>query len=73
MKRSNHRDYWYWPQCDVDGCEGVSSANGIYWRPGYWCLCSEHHEAARAGAEMPKMKARAVKREKSRDASGCLK
>ena len=67
MKRKNHHDYWYWPQCDVDKCEGVSGCNGIYYRPGYWCLCSKHSTEAREGAPKPKMKARAIRREKSRD------
>lgn len=66
-KREDHTDYWYWPQCDVQGCEGVSACNGMYWRPGYWCLCSQHSDAARAGGEKPKMKRRSVTRENRRN------
>ena len=62
--------YWYWPQCDVDGCLGVSGCNGMYWRPGYWCLCSKHSDLARGGAERPPMKQSSIDREASRLADG---
>lgn len=60
--------YWYWPQCDVEGCEGVSCAGGVYWNDtGRWSTCREHSEMARNGEPQPKMKDEAIKREASRD------
>ena len=64
--------YGYWPQCDVDGCKGVSCDNGSYWRPGYWCLCPIHSQMAREGKPKPKMWDWAVRREDSRLPDGTL-
>jgi len=60
--------YWYWPQCDVDECEGVSCNNGTYWREtGYWCLCSKHSAMGREGLPQPKMKDSSIENESKRD------
>lgn len=60
--------YWYWPQCDVEGCEGVSGYNGMGWREtGYWCLCSKHSQEFRDGKPQPKMKQSSIDKEQSRD------
>lgn len=60
--------YWYWPQCDVDGCEGVSGYNGMGWREtGYWCLCSKHADAFRKGEPQPQMRQSSIDKEATRD------
>ena len=60
--------YSYWPQCDVDGCEGVSCSAGGCWNDtGYWIVCPEHSKQWREGKPQPQMKQRAIKRELSRD------
>lgn len=65
--------YWYWPQCDVKGCKGVSGCNGMYWREtGYWCLCDKHSAMGRAGEPQPEMKARSVRKEATRLPNGYL-
>lgn len=64
--------YWYWPQCDVEGCEGVSCNNGNHWGKEYWCLCAEHSKDKREGKPQPIMKQSAIDRENSRDENGCL-
>ena len=59
--------------CDVEGCAGWVVAQGGMWvETGYWCLCDKHSGASRRGQVQPKMKARAIKREASRDENGCL-
>ena len=66
--------YWYWPQCDVDGCEGVSCNGGGCWREtGYWSVCSKHSDMWRRGAPQPQMKQSAIDKEATRDPiTGCL-
>lgn len=72
-EEKEHDPYWYWPQCDVDGCEGVSGYNGMGWREtGYWCLCSKHANDFRAGKPQPKMKDSAIAKEKTRLPDGTL-
>lgn len=60
--------YWYWPQCDVDGCEGVSCNGGGCWREtGYWSVCQSHSADFRKGLPQPKMRESAIEREASRN------
>ncbi len=71
---SKEDPYWYWPQCDVKGCEGVSCNGGGCWRDtGYWTVCSEHSQMHRENKSQPQMKLSAIKREKARDKDGYLK
>jgi len=61
-----YEPYFGW--CDVDGCKNEGAAGGSYWREtGYWTLCHKHCQDARDGKPQPKMKTKAIKREKSRD------
>ena len=63
-----HDPYWYWPQCDVSGCKGVSSSGGLHWREtGYWSICTKHGDMCRAGKPQPKMRKSTIDREVSRD------
>lgn len=65
--------YWFWPQCDVDGCTGVSSNGGGCWREtGYWSVCFKHSQGFRNGIPQPKMKQTAILRERSRGKDGIL-
>lgn len=60
--------YWYWPQCDVEGCEGVSCNGGGCWREtGYWSVCSKHSNEFREGKPQPQMKQSAIDKEATRD------
>jgi len=69
----NKDPYSYWPQCDVQGCKGVSSSGGSHWRDtGYWSICSKHGDECRKRKPQPKMKDAAIKREKSRLPDGRL-
>ena len=73
LKAEQDDPYSYWPQCDVEGCEGVTCSQGRCWREsGYWCVCSKHSQAYRDGKPQPKMKQSAIDKEASRDESGCL-
>lgn len=61
-----YEPYFGW--CDVHGCKNEGASGGSYWREtGYWTLCYKHCDVARKGEAQPKMKAKAIKREKSRD------
>lgn len=66
--------YWYWPQCDVDGCDGVSCNGGGCWREtGYWSVCPKHSAEFREGKPQPKMRQSAINKEATRDkVTGCL-
>lgn len=67
-KQRENDPYWYWPQCDVDECDGVSCNGGGCWREtGYWSVCSEHSDAFRKGKPQPKMKQSSIEREALRD------
>ncbi len=60
--------YWYWPQCDVKGCKGVSCSGGNAWREtGYWSVCTIHADQYRKRDPQPKMKKKAIKKEATRD------
>lgn len=60
-------------ECDVEGCKRVPSSGGGHWREtGYWEICYEHGNDARAGKPQPKMKQAAIDRENSRDEKGHL-
>jgi len=60
--------YWYWPQCDVSGCKGVSSSGGVHWKEtGYWSICPKHADMCRAGEPQPKMRKSAIDENASRD------
>lgn len=63
-----YNPYWYWPQCDVEGCEGVSCNGGGCWREtGYWQVCPEHSKMFREGKPQPKMKQSSIDKEATRD------
>ncbi len=65
--------YSYYPQCNVDGCDGVSCNGGGCWREtGYWSVCPEHSQMYRDGETQPKMKQSAIDKENSRDENGYL-
>lgn len=65
--------YGYFPQCDVEGCKGVSCSGGECWNEtGYWCVCPKHSQEFRDGKPQPKMKQSAIDRENSRDENGYL-
>lgn len=65
--------YWYWPQCDVEDCVGVSCSGGIAWNnTGYWSVCPKHSQDYRDGKPQPQMKQSAINREASRDKDGRL-
>lgn len=65
--------YNCFPQCDVEGCLGVSANGGGCWREtGYWNTCSEHSKMCREGKPQPTMKAAALQREAGRDENGFL-
>lgn len=73
MKNKENNPYWYWPQCDVKYCKGVSCSGGVYWKEtGYWSICTEHAAMARRGEPQPQMRKSAIKREASRDERGWL-
>ena len=60
--------YWYWPQCDVNRCKGVSSSGGVHWKEtGYWSICDKHSAMCRAGKPQPKMRKSAIDENASRD------
>jgi hypothetical protein len=61
-----YEPYFGW--CDVSRCNNEGCSGGIAWKEsGYWTVCTEHSRAHREGKPQPKMKASAIKREKSRD------
>lgn len=65
-KINGYEPYMGW--CDVRGCKDEACCGGSYWREtGYWSLCYKHADDARDGKPQPKMKAEAVKKEKTRD------
>lgn len=71
-KRDND-PYWYWPQCDVEGCEQVSCCGGMCWSDtGYWSVCSKHSQMHRNGEPQPKMKDASIEKEKTRLPDGTL-
>lgn len=73
QKEAGLDPYWYWPQCDVDGCEQVSCCGGTCWREtGYWNVCPDHSKMHRSGSQQPKMKDAAIEKEKTRLADGTL-
>jgi hypothetical protein len=58
--------------CDVEGCMDWTVAQGSMWaETGYWCLCRKHAQASKTEPQ-PKMKQRAIDREKSRRSDGRL-
>lgn len=68
QKENNIDPYWYFPQCDVEGCESVSSDGGGCWREtGYWSVCPEHSRMWREGKPQPQMKQSAIDKEATRD------
>ena len=65
--------YPYWGMCDVYGCHNENCNGGGCWKEtGYWQVCSEHSRMFRGGKPQPRMKPNAIKREKLRQADGCL-
>lgn len=73
QEEEENNPYWYWPQCDVEGCEGVSCRGGGVWEEtGYWSVCSEHSQDFRDFKPQPKMKQASIDREATRDEDGCL-
>ena len=63
----------YWGICDVKKCMNEVCSQGICWaKTGYWCVCPIHSRRYRDGKRQPKMKQRAIRREKGRDANGYL-
>ena len=73
LKKIMDDPYWYWPQCDVAWCKGVSCSGGNAWREtGYWSVCPVHSDMHRKGLPQPKMRWSAIKREKSRNKDGTL-
>jgi len=64
---SKSKKFPYWGICDVAKCPNEVCSQGCDWRDtGYWCVCSTHSRQHRDGKRRPKMKQRAIKREKSR-------
>ena len=73
IEERENNPYWYWPQCDVEGCDGVSCCGGGVWaETGYWSVCSKHSDDYRNGKPQPKMKQESIDREASRDKDGIL-
>jgi hypothetical protein len=73
INERENNPYWYWPQCDVDECKGVSCNGGGCWREtGYWSVCTKHSTEFREGKPQPKMKQSAIDRESRRDKYGYL-
>ena len=61
----DYEPYFGW--CDIDGCENEGCSGGIAWSDtGYWTVCSEHSQIHREGKKQPKMKQKAIDREKTR-------
>ncbi len=55
-------------KCDVLFCKNEVVAGGTCWREtGYWSVCSKHSDDHRDGKPQPKMKQKAVDREKKRN------
>lgn len=72
-KGEEYDPYWYWPQCDVEGCEGVSCNGGGCWRDtGYWSVCPIHAQQFRDGKPQPRMKQSAIDKEATRLPDGTL-
>lgn len=73
QKEAGLDPYWYWPQCDVEGCEQVSCCGGTCWRDtGYWSVCPDHSAMHRRGDPQPQMKQSSIDKEKTRDENGLL-
>lgn len=76
MKIDNEQDKLkrdYWGTCDVKGCNGINCNGGMCWSDtGYWRVCTIHSQMHREGKPQPQMKAKAIKREKSRLPDGTL-
>jgi len=53
--------------CDVKDCAGWVCVQGGVWEPGYWMICSSHHDAWLKKQPKPEMKQRAIDREAKRD------
>lgn len=70
----NKKDYVpYFGWCDVDGCENEGSSGGMAWADtGYWTVCSKHFKMHKEGKEQPKMKQKAIDKEKTRRPDGTL-
>jgi hypothetical protein len=61
-----YEPYFGW--CDVSRCKNEGAAGGMYWKEtGYWITCHKHCQDARDGKSQPKMRASAIRREKTRD------
>lgn len=58
----------YRMKCDVIGCDKTPSTQGVFYaESGYWCLCSNHSDAARASKALckdiiPNFKPEAIER-----------
>lgn len=60
--------------CDVEGCLGWTTAQGMCWQAGgYWHTCTEHGIVYREGRPQPKMKQRAIDREARRGPDGIMR
>ena len=71
LSNTPYEPYFGW--CDVKDCEKEGCSGGMAWREtGYWTVCSEHHDDSRAGKPQPRMKQKALERERSRGEDGVL-
>ena len=58
----------YFGWCNVEGCDNEGCCGGACWREtGYWTVCRKHSDMHREGKPQPKMKQKAIDKEKSRD------
>lgn|SRR3990167_3593679 len=71
---SDQEDEPYFGWCDVDGCDNEGCSGGMAWREsGYWTVCSKHAQMHREGKDQPKMKQKAIDKEKTRKPDGTLR